>query len=472
MSGNKNHLFRIFLISSYLLSTGLFSFSQTRIIQGIVTDNNSREPIPNVNIKINSTKEGVFTGRDGKFSLTLKRIPASLTISCVGYESLYYDIDKVPVKTVELVLRHSTSTLQEIDIRAMRFNYVFRDLNYSILDYEITDDKLLLLVFRYQLRHAELILLNMKGDTVSIAPVPEQKPNCFYKDFLGNIHYISTRGNAFQLYFNTESDNFEFPYTSTYEVLLKKIKPFLFSTGSRIYFQEFSPDGLGANFGYYDTAHHKQYIHTVQDDNARKNHSDDIRFYNHWNDAIKKNQQALTAPGISGTDNNPSSRDNSYIPLIDESDLRANKVFNYHLINAPLVKLGENSIAVLDFTDGVIDIMNEDGEIYRSLPIDFQKEANANPLYGLLSVFFPVADWEWSGKIYIDEYFRDVYTTFKKNGMVQIRKIDLGTGKLTRSFDMPFPFPKKIEIYKGDAYFLNKEIGGEFEKWKLIKLNL
>jgi len=53
-----------------------------------------------------------------------------------------------------------------------------------------------------------------------------------------------------------------------------------------------------------------------------------------------------------------------------------------------------------------------------------------------------------------------------------IRKINLETGKLTRNFDVPFPFPEKIEIYKGDAYFLIKDIGGEFEKWKLVKLNL
>ena len=56
--------------------------------------------------------------------------------------------------------------------------------------------------------------------------------------------------------------------------------------------------------------------------------------------------------------------------------------------------------------------------------------------------------------------------------MVQIWKIDLETGKLTRSFDVPFPFPEKIEIYKGDTYFLYKDIGGEFEKWKLVKLIL
>ncbi|MGA3013179.1 MAG: hypothetical protein ABSD71_03980 [Bacteroidales bacterium] len=104
--------------------------------------------------------------------------------------------------------------------------------------------------------------------------------------------------------------------------------------------------------------------------------------------------------------------------------------------------------------------------------VEFQKEPDINLLEGLLSIFFPIADWTWSGRLYVDEYYKDVYTTFKKNGMVQIRKINLDNGKLTRTFDVPFPFPKKNEIYKGEAFFLYKEVSGEFEKWKLVKLKL
>lgn len=450
MSGYKKQIIRIFFILVYTLLIELIAFSQTTIIFGIVKDNNSLNPIGNVHIKVNGTNEGVFSGSDGRFILKLKSIPASITITCVGFEPLYYTIDKIPSKSMEFVLRPRTSNLPEVDIKAMRFNYMFKDRNYSILDYELMGDNLLLLIFRYQLKNTELILINRNGDTLSITPVPELKPMCLYKDFLGNIHYISTKENAFQCWYNDELKKVEFPYRTTFDSLVRMVKQFLFTTGDRLYFEEFTASGFGKNIGYIDTNHRKVYIRFLYGEAAQKNFYDDLKFNSRWNESL--------------TDDNPA--------RFTEDSYRANKFFNYQRINAPMVKLGDNEMVDFNFTDGIIEFMNHEGKVYKTVPIEFQKETDINPIEGLLSVFIPIADWRWSGKIYVDEYYKDVYTTFRKNGMVQIRKINLETGKLTRNIDVPFPFPEKIEIYKGEAYFLNKDIGGNFEKWKLVKLEL
>jgi hypothetical protein len=71
----------------------------------------------------------------------------------------------------------------------------------------------------------------------------------------------------------------------------------------------------------------------------------------------------------------------------------------------------------------------------------------------------------------VDEYSREVYTTFFKNGMVRIRKVDIRTGKLNHGTVLPYPFPEKIKIYKGDAYFLIKSDGLN-DKWKLVKCKI
>jgi hypothetical protein len=431
------------------LTTGFFVFSQTVTVHGIVRDNNSLTPISNVNIKINGTNEGVFTGSDGRFTLTLKSIPASITITCVGYEPLYYTINKVSATPIEFVLRQRTADLREVDITAMRFNYLFKDENYSILDYEIMGDNLLLLVFRYQLKNTELILLSRNGDTLSVSPVPELRPMRLYKDFLGNIHYISTRENAFQCEYNDGVKKIKFPYRTTYDSLVKTVKPFLFMLSDRLYFEEFTPDGFGKAIGYYDTTnHHKGYIHSIPGETARKNYYDDLQFNSRWNE-FNTGSSSFTA-----------------------DDLRANKYFYYQRINAPLLKLGDNEMADFNFTDGVIEFMNNEGKIYRKVPIEFQKEPDINLFEGLFSIFFPISDWSWTGRLYADEYYKDVYTSFIKNGLIQLKKINLETGKLTRTFDVPFSFPKKIEVYKGEAFFLYKEVSGNFEKWKLVKLKL
>ena len=439
---NMEYIIRILSILFFSILTGLSASPQTIQVSGVVKDEITLEPINDVNIKINGTNKGTSSDKNGRFSLILDKIPASITLSCIGYETVYYDIGKAQSKPIVFILRQSVYNLKEVDISAKKYKYVFKDQNYSVLDYEILDDQLLLLVFRYQLKRTELILLSLAGDTIAITQVPEMKPQCLFKDFIGNVHYISSKGNAFQCYFNDESHHLSFPYKSTYDSLRMMLKSFLFKTSDRYYFQEFTIDGYGTNIGYYDKNGHKEYIRFVSGETTRKKYSDDIKFY--------------TSCGTP----------------FGEPDYQALKLFFYKKVNMPIVSLGQNNIAVFNFSEDEIEFMNQAGRVYRSVPISFHKDSVSNMLAALILTIVPVSDWKWRGKILIDDYYRNVYTTFHKNGMVQIRKIDLETGNLTRSVDFPFPFPEKIQIYKGDAYFINKDCGGEFEKWKLVKVKL
>ena len=473
MPGDNKNTFRQFILISLLLLSGTNLYAQPLVIHGRITDNQTGKPLAYVNIRISGTQDGTFTGPDGMFTLKVKRLPASLNVTCVGYEPLYYDIDRVSQNQISLSLSPKAYALKEIDIKAVNFSFVYKDLKYSILDYEIMDDKLLLLVFRTNLKNAELILLETNGDTLTISNVPEQKPKCLFKDFLGQVHYISSMGNSFQCFYDEHLKKLEFPFHTTYEKLVKTVKPFLFSLGGRLYFQELSPDGLGTNFGYYDTAHNKQYIHSVQDDQARQNLSDDMKFYNLWNNTMQNNQQALSASGFNPKNSNLADVSNqSKMPTVDADEIMANKLFNYSTINAPMVKLGENDMAIFNFPKDVIELMNKEGKIYRKIPIDFHRADEDNILAGLLGVFIPISDWRWCGKIYIDDYFRKAYTTFSKKGIFRIREINLESGTLVSTFEIPLPFPEKIQILKGNAYFLVKDIGGDFEKWKLVRLKL
>jgi hypothetical protein len=448
MPGCKQRFVKILSVLIFSCLSVLPAFPQI-IVYGIVRDEQLLTPLRNVNILINGTTEGVYTGEDGRFSLALKKFPASITISCVGYQTAYYDIKKPSSKPIELLLRQYTNKLQEVDVFANRFCFLYKDKDYSILDYEIMDDNLLLLVYRYQLKHAELILLSLNGDTVAVAPVPELKPQRLYKDFLGYINYFSDQGNAFQCTYNDSLKKIIFPNKITCELLLKMSQSLLFSIGDRVYFQEFTPDGFGKAIGYYDKDYRKEYIGSFSGDVTSKNYFLDMKFYQRWNEQLDAKNPAR----------------------FSEDDFNALKRFNYRRMNTPFVKLGDDTMAVFNFNDGVIELMDWEGRMYRTVPISFQKE-EGNDLLDVFSLLLSFAEWRWSGKIIVDEYYREAYTTFKKNGMVQIRKIDLGTGNLVNRFDLPFPFPKKILIYKGYAYFLIKDIGSDFEKWKLIKLQL
>ncbi|MEI7663356.1 MAG: carboxypeptidase-like regulatory domain-containing protein, partial [Bacteroidota bacterium] len=418
-----------------------------------------QKPVSNVNVRVYGTNSGTFTGQDGRFKLALKKIPASISLSCVGYETVYIDFVKMPSKPLALILRQNTVTLKEVDISARQYRYVYRDPEFSVLDYEIMDDNLLLLVFRNQLKRSELILLTLSGDTLNVISVPEQKPKCFFKDFLGYVHYISNKGNAYQCYYNDAVNHLGFIYKTTYDSLVRMVSPFLFSTGERFYFQEYTPDGFGTNIGYYDREHHKEYIRRYTGEVKRENYMNDMKFYQRCNENLEK-----VTSNIRGSEN-------LHKPFFDEFDLRAHRQFNYSRINAPLVKLGQTNMAVFNFSENQIELMNQDGKLYKTVPITFHLEKDDNLVASLVGVIGASDGWKWGGRILVDEYYRNAYTTFRRNGMVRLRKIDLEKGILTSSVDLPFIFPEKIRVFKGDAYFLVKR-DNTSDNWKLVKCKL
>ena len=56
-------------------------------VTGIVTDQNSGEPIPGVNVLVNGTTTGTVTDREGSDSVTVPDGSSVLVFSSVGYST-------------------------------------------------------------------------------------------------------------------------------------------------------------------------------------------------------------------------------------------------------------------------------------------------------------------------------------------------------------------------------------------------
>ena len=431
-----------FILIFLLLSPAVYC--QQHVIRGCVKDEITRQPVPNVNVRLYGTSTGSSTDKSGKFSVTVHKTPATIVFSCIGYEDSYYDIMSLSPATIEFFLRPKTYSLEGVEISDRKYSYLFKKKDYSVLDYELTGDQVLLMIFRSQLKKAELVLLNRLGDTLGIGYLPEQPPSCLYKDFLQNVHYISKNGAAYQCYFEKESGKMHFLYKTTMDSLMDHTEPFLFKMGERIYFLERQPNGFGAAIGYYSKEAGKQYISKCFNERKMKEYFDDQRFYSRWNDF---------------------SSGGGY----DEYEARAHQLFFWSTI-FPVVRTKDSQIAVFDFANDIINILDGDGELVRTIPITFHKD-QGTPTAENPSPSLSVNGWHWGNQLYTDSYNLDVYTVFLKNGMTRLHEINMQTGELETGTVLPFPFPRKIEIYKGEACFLCKDTGDE-QKWKLVKCML
>ena len=445
-----------------------FCLAQGSEFRGILRNEINSSPVQEANIRIAGTNTGTSSDKNGRFSLSITKLPSTIIISCIGYENCGYTIRELSGNQVELHIRPVIYNLKEVEVSSAKHEVIFQDRSYSVLDYELMDDNLLLIVFRNAIKRSELILLTRSGDTLSVTGPPMLPPNKLYQDFLSNVHYYSKSALTWQCYYDKDSRSLRFLDAIPADTLEKHVKPFLFRISNRLYFQEKIADGFGTKLGFYSRDKGKTYIKTCLNEKKITEYFDDQNFYLGWNSRLG----AFNAMD-SGQIGSPSEFDFS-ISVIEggaygKNEIRAHRFEFYNMI-FPFIKISGDSLAFFNFGSDIIEILDRDGKTARTVPINFHHEASVKSRSDKINSL-ETSGWRWGTKILTDGSDQDVYTIFIKNGMVKIRKINPLTGKLEEGTVLPFPFPEKIRIYKGEAYFLCKESGYQ-ENWKLVKCRL
>jgi len=81
------------LITIILFQIPLFSLAQQKIlIKGIIVDKSNDRPIPFSNIVLSGLKTGTISQNDGMFSIQVPKIPDTLNISAIGYQTEHIPI--------------------------------------------------------------------------------------------------------------------------------------------------------------------------------------------------------------------------------------------------------------------------------------------------------------------------------------------------------------------------------------------
>ena len=445
-----------------------FCLAQGSEFRGIIRNELNSKPVPEANIRISGTNTGTFTDKNGRFSLSVTKLPSTIIISCIGFENCGYTIRELSDKEVELHIRPVIYNLKEVEVSSVKHAVIYQDRSYSVLDYEIMDDNLLLIVFRNALKRSELLLLKRNGDTLAVTDPPALPPDKLYQDFLSNVHYYSKAALSWQCYYNKESKSLGYLDAIPADTLERQVKPFLFRISNRLYFQERIADGFGTKFGYYSRDKGKCYIKTCFNEKKISEYFDDQNFYLGWNSRTG----AFNAMD-SGQIGSPSEFDFS-ISVIEggaygKNEIRAHRFEFYNMI-FPFIKFSGVSLAFFNFGCDIIEILDRDGKTSRTVPINFHHEVSVKSRSEKINSL-ETSGWRWGTKILTDGSNQDVYTIFIKNGMVKVSKINPLTGNPDEGTVLPFPFPEKIRIYEGEAYFLCKESGYQ-ENWKLVKCRL
>jgi TonB-linked SusC/RagA family outer membrane protein len=117
MSKGKTSVKRTFLLACFaLLSAGLLAQNESREVSGTVTDAETGEGLPGVNVIIKGSTIGTATNLDGHYTLKLTRDNAVLAFSFIGYTTTEVEVGNLTEVNVSLGL--DATGLEEVIIVA------------------------------------------------------------------------------------------------------------------------------------------------------------------------------------------------------------------------------------------------------------------------------------------------------------------------------------------------------------------
>jgi len=447
-----------FIFISYLLIVSLIVFSQETFIyvEGYIFDDITGEPLENVNISLKDSKLGTITDGFGKFKIIIRKLPVTLIISHVSYETKYIVVRIEPLKELDIRLKPRTEELKGVVITSEKIDILYKDDKYSVLDYELPDDGIILLIYKYTLTRAELLFIEFTGKELSGLKILPGKPLKLFKDCLGNIHII-TKTKAFQVY--SEENRIKLYKGVDLEYFMEIMSYCKFIIGSKMYYKSYGFMDLVANFYYIDTVDKKNFLFRTIADQQKL----DFLRYNPENYSLSSGTGGPDLGDLKGLPGDKAILDK--IRYMD-NEKRFNRMAYFSPVYVPMFKLGD-TVCVFNHPESKIELYNVLDSLFKETPISYHETEKKDFVNTLVSAF--QRQNKWLKKIYVDPVQKKAYTLFfNNNGTKELKEIDLETGELVSTMRIPFPYLEKISVHNGYVYFIYKG-WGEYQKKKLFR---
>jgi len=287
----------------------------------------------------------------------------------------------------------------------------YQDPKFSVIDYEIYDDLVFLLVHKFRRSQAELICKTVFGDTVARSAIFHFHPLSLFLDCLGSLHVLSA-DSAYQVFL--AGDSLLIGYVYDRRKFLSTLGNCVTSTADRLFFREESRDRLTVNFYALDRKSSKRQDLASASDVAMKKvlYQNPVDYYYLMMDTI---------PG-------------DYAQMVDWMWIRQ---ILYKPNTSVLCRL-DDTLALFNTTEGSLCMFRENGQYLHSQTLSLDQ----------------AADGAWTKEIYLDQYDHQAYTSFMKNGILWIHRINLDTGQLHALVKTRHFFPEKLRIQHGHLFYL------------------
>lgn len=412
-------MLRIFYLL-LLLCPVLQSSAQFRI-EGTIQDSISGAYLEDVNIGVEGLLfHGTITDAQGAFSITVDRLPVTLIVSIIGFET-----KKVLVSNetpVSILLNQYATDLPEIIVRAApKVDTVYHE-PYNVVDYVFQDDRLILLVFINNFKKYDLVLLDAEENYVDHISLKECKPSSLFKDCRDEV-YVTTVNGVYPI--ESKPSSIELGHWVNQQEYDQVIKPCVLSVDSILLYQRYFYQGQALK--YYAFKNMMTRKDSVKILPLIEDEANIIRL-------VEETGNQLPWSGDFWEENISNRlRTVREAPYFLVGKLRA----FFPKIYAPVVRKGK-MICLFNHMNSKIQYFNTKGEQLREVPIRYHKIKR------------------WKKYILYDELTEEVYTAFHTRWGEYICRIDLETGELSKAIPLDRALIEKVSIRNGVLYFIHR----------------
>lgn len=431
--------------------TRFYSQDSTFTIKGKIIDADSKTPLGHVSIQANGTLRGTETDSSGHFSLFVSGEHKLLKLSLLGYETVYLNPYAQPGKEQLVPMKQKAKLIGEVVVSANPVQPIVKSKRSYVLDYDFYDDHILLISYGLGKSSYKLALIDETGDTLSIIRAPET-PQRLFKDCLGN-HYVVCEENIYQVYYNTTSLQFLPP--KSIKDLEGVLMPCIAQDSSNLYlvakqgsylvtntiFHDFYSNHTSLSYYYVNKAlKQKKLLLDVVDEATLRMKADERRLLSakeqgrsgdEMGRVVHTNSKTPPQASMPATSNNHRNKS-----VLHSFDVIFSETIVFKEIFAPLYVI-KNQLYVFDFVNSKLQSFSASGNLLKESDLALHK------------------DIKWKRSMCIDEKLNKAYTLFERNGISELKEIDLKTGKECHSEKIPLVFAENIKVNNGYIYFLH-----------------
>jgi hypothetical protein len=386
------------------------------VLKGKVSDSKTKLGIPGVSIYVNETFVGTITNGDGNYVLNVPVQPATLVFSCIGYTRRSFTFNTPPKEDFNVMLDPAVQEIPEVLITGKRTPVSISDeQDLYVTDYEFYDNHILLLGHPGK-RSTQTLLVLMDRMGKRILKREIRKGENLYRDPFNNLHLL-TADSAYQVFF--DGSDFQLLYPTGKERFMKAFPEFLELYHNKVILRQYDFEDQAMLYYFYNLADS-----TID------------RFWVGATPEVYHKIERVRAAIRITPDGKGTSRFNLF-----NADERFVKMAYYSPIFCPL-EIIRDTIYIFNFPQGIIETFGPRG----------------NPVDTPTAITFQTIDG-WQKRLYNDVVTGKVYTEFLRNGITELREINVKNGSLspTKIIIPNFENISKLMVNDGFLYFLYEE---------------